>query len=83
MKRPEPESLRSAPRCGAKTRAGTPCRKAALKGKSRCRNHGGKSPGPPRGAKNPAYRSGKHTTEAVTERKQLRALLRLVRSGAS
>ena len=28
-------------RCGARTRAGTPCRKAALSGKKRCRIHGG------------------------------------------
>ncbi|WP_294621216.1 HGGxSTG domain-containing protein [uncultured Roseovarius sp.] len=33
-------------RCGAKTRAGTPCKKAAMKGRSRCRNHGGSSTGP-------------------------------------
>ena len=33
-------------RCGALTRTGRPCRKAALKGKSRCRNHGGASTGP-------------------------------------
>ena len=78
MKRPEPEGLRNAPRCGAKTRAGTPCRKAALKGKTRCRLHGGRSPGPPRGERNPAYRTGEHTAEAVTERKRLRALLRRV-----
>ena len=33
-------------RCGAKTRAGTPCKKAAIKGRVRCRNHGGASTGP-------------------------------------
>ncbi|WP_340256192.1 HGGxSTG domain-containing protein [Roseobacter sp. HKCC-CH-9208] len=33
-------------RCGAKTRAGHPCKKAALKGRARCRNHGGASTGP-------------------------------------
>ena len=33
-------------RCGAKTRAGHPCKKAALKGRERCRNHGGASTGP-------------------------------------
>jgi hypothetical protein len=30
--------------CGAKTRAGTPCQKAPIKGSTRCRNHGGKTP---------------------------------------
>lgn len=33
-------------KCGAKTRSGTPCSKWALKGKTRCRNHGGLSTGP-------------------------------------
>ncbi len=33
-------------RCLAKTRRGTPCQKAALKGKARCRLHGGLSTGP-------------------------------------
>jgi hypothetical protein len=32
-------------RCLAKTRRGTPCQKAALKGKTRCRLHGGLSTG--------------------------------------
>lgn len=30
--------------CGAKTRSGTPCRKAPITGRTRCRNHGGKTP---------------------------------------
>lgn len=34
----------NAPRCGAKTRRGTPCRSAAMKN-GRCRMHGGKSTG--------------------------------------
>ena len=33
-------------RCGAKTRSGEPCRKAAMKGRARCRNHGGCATGP-------------------------------------
>ncbi|WP_415188095.1 HGGxSTG domain-containing protein [Rhodomicrobium sp.] len=32
--------------CGARTRAGTPCRRPKLPGRSRCRNHGGLSTGP-------------------------------------
>ena len=35
-----------APRCGARTRAGCPCRAPALHGKRRCRMHGGRSTGP-------------------------------------
>ena len=33
-------------RCGAKTRKGTECQKAALRGKTQCQFHGGKSTGP-------------------------------------
>ena len=35
----------NAPRCGAKTRKGTPCRAPAMPN-GRCRMHGGKSTGP-------------------------------------
>ncbi len=37
----EPISLRDAPRCGARTRHGKPCQSPILKGKRRCRMHGG------------------------------------------
>ena len=33
-------------RCGARTRAGQPCRAPVVKGKNRCRMHGGLSTGP-------------------------------------
>jgi hypothetical protein len=33
-------------RCGAKTRAGTPCKRAAVSGRARCPLHGGRSTGP-------------------------------------
>jgi hypothetical protein len=39
-------NLALAPRCGARTRAGCPCRSPAIRGKLRCRMHGGRSPGP-------------------------------------
>lgn len=32
--------------CGARTRAGSPCKLAPVKGKKRCRLHGGLSTGP-------------------------------------
>jgi len=40
-----PGDLRLAARCGARTRAGHPCRQPAMKN-GRCRLHGGKSTGP-------------------------------------
>ncbi len=33
-------------RCGARTRAGTPCQRPAVKKTGRCTRHGGKSTGP-------------------------------------
>jgi hypothetical protein len=33
-------------RCGAKTKAGAPCQKPAIRGKVRCQLHGGRSTGP-------------------------------------
>src|SRR5262249_41860176 len=35
-----------APKCGAKNRRGTPCQAPAMRGRRRCRLHGGKSTGP-------------------------------------
>lgn len=42
------EMAHSAPRCGARCRrnGGAPCRGPAIKGKARCRMHGGRSTGP-------------------------------------
>ena len=59
----------SAPRCGAKTRAGSICRQPAMKN-GRCRLHGGKSPGAPRGERNGNYRHGLRTIEAAAQRRQ-------------
>jgi hypothetical protein len=38
--------LNHSPRCGARTRARCPCQAPALRGKTRCRRHGGLSTGP-------------------------------------
>ena len=67
--------LRLAPRCGAKTRSGTPCQRPAMRGQKRCRLHGGLSPGAPRGVKNGNFRNGDWTADAVAERRWLRSLL--------
>ena len=40
------DNLANTPRCGAKTRCGTPCKGPAVHGKRRCRKHGGFSTGP-------------------------------------
>ena len=68
-------ALGSAPRCGARTRTEAPCRCPALRGRRRCRLHGGLSPGAPKGRGNGNYRSGTWTAEAIEERKWLRSLV--------
>jgi hypothetical protein len=69
-------NLNRAPRCRAKTPAGTPCRRPAIQGRRRCRLHGGLSPGAPRGPKNGNFKGGDWTAEAIEERKWLRSLVR-------
>ena len=65
----------ASPRCGAKTRAGGSCRLPAVRGKRRCRMHGGApGSGAPSGNQN-ARRHGLFTGEAIAERKQIGALL--------
>lgn len=59
------------PRCGARTRAGTPCRSTAM-ANGRCRMHGGKSPGAQIGNSN-ARKHGRYTAGAVAERRELAA----------
>jgi hypothetical protein len=65
----------ASPRCGARTRRGGSCRSPAVRGKRRCRMHGGApGSGAPRGNQN-ARRHGLFTGEAIAERKQIQALL--------
>lgn len=67
----QPEILANAPRCGARTRAGTPCRSPAVGGKTRCRMHGGASgSGAPRGNRN----AWKHGLRSAGTRAMARAL---------
>jgi len=66
----------ASPRCGAKTRRGTSCRSPAVRGKKRCRMHGGaKGSGAPKGNQN-ALKHGGYTKEALGYRARLRAYIR-------
>jgi hypothetical protein len=67
--------MRASPRCGAKIRSGGLCRSPAVRGKKRCRMHGGApGSGAPRANQN-ARRHGLFTRDAITERKHIQALL--------
>ena len=63
------------PRCGAKIRSGGSCRAPAVRGRRRCRMHGGAPrSGAPTGNQN-ARRHGLFTKDAIAERRQIQALL--------
>lgn len=64
--------MHRSPRCGAKTRKGTPCQSPAMHN-GRCRMHGGKSTGAPKGNSN-ALKHGRYTGQAVRWRNQLTEL---------
>jgi hypothetical protein len=66
----------ASPRCGAKTRIlGGSCRSPAVRGKKRCRMHGGApGSGAPKENQN-ALKHGLFTKQAIEERKQVQALL--------
>jgi hypothetical protein len=71
-----PGAMLASPRCGAKTRSGKLCRSPAVRGKNRCRMHGGAAgSGAPKGNIN-AFKHGLFTREAIAERRSLRMLLR-------
>ena len=63
-------------RCGAKTRGGKACQSPAVKGKKRCRMHGGaEGSGAPKGNRN-ALKHGRYTKSAIKDRRELRRLIR-------
>lgn len=68
--------MQASPRCGARTRDGETCRAPALRGKTRCRMHGGAwGSRAPFGNSN-AVKHGFFTREAIDERKLVRIVLR-------
>jgi glucans biosynthesis protein len=66
----QPSQLGNAPRCLAKTRKGTPCQSPAVRGKRRCRMHGGTNPGAPRGNTN-AWKHGAYAADTKAIMRQL------------
>lgn len=65
----------ASPRCGARTRFGSACRAPAVRGKKRCRMHGGaKGSGAPKANRN-ARKHGVFSSDAAVERRRIQALL--------
>lgn len=74
-----PGNFSTAPRCGAKTRRGTPCQCPAVTN-GRCRLHGGLSPGPKTAEgieciRRARLKHGRFTKEARAERRYIRELI--------
>jgi hypothetical protein len=62
----------ASPRCGAKTRTSGTCRSPAVRGRKRCRMHGGaQGSGAPKANRN-ARKHGLFTGDAIAERRQIR-----------
>lgn len=70
--------LTNAPLCQARTRAGRSCRCPVVRGRHRCRMHGGKNAGAPKGQANGMWKHGGETREAVALRTQASRLVRLL-----
>jgi len=75
------KNIRGASRCGAKTRSGKSCLCPAIRGRARCRIHGGLSPGAPRGEQNGNFKHGFWTWEAVQERHWVKEMVELHTKG--
>ena len=70
------EGMHLAPRCGARTRTGRSCAAPEVKGRARCRMHGGAvGSGAPKGNQN-ALTKGSYTANAIAERREITALIR-------
>lgn len=67
----QPANLANAPRCGAKTRASGACRSPAVRGRQRCRMHGGTNRGAPKGNRH-AWVHGDRSAEAQEQLKAVR-----------
>ena len=70
--------MHRSPRCGARTRAGSPCQSPAMPN-GRCRLHGGLSRGAPKGNRN-ALKHGRYSAEALASRREVAALIRAMRA---
>ncbi|WP_367275162.1 HGGxSTG domain-containing protein [uncultured Erythrobacter sp.] len=81
QREPEPEALRRAPRCQARTRQGKSCGSPAVRGKTVCRMHGAFA-GAPKGRRNGSFKHGGHTKEARALRDDARRLLRILSDAA-
>lgn len=72
------DPMLSSPRCGARTRSGAPCRSPAVAGARRCRMHGGKGSGAPRGNRH-ALRHGLYSEASLAQDREVRLLMKRIK----
>ena len=77
---PAVKAMNLAARCGARNRAGGRCAAPAMRGRRRCRLHGGKATGAPKGNQN-AYRHGLRSGDYLRARKLIREMRAALVSG--
>jgi glucans biosynthesis protein len=73
---PDASRMNQSPRCGARTRCGSPCRSPAVKGKRRCRMLGGAAGSGARAGNRNALRHGRYSHEMLEFRRMVRELAR-------
>lgn len=71
-----PDAWHASPRCGALTRHGAPCKAPSVRGKRRCRMHGGAPGAGARAGNKNRLKHGLFTRAAVAERQRVAALVR-------
>ena len=79
-----PGDFHASSRCGAKTRASTPCQQPAMKN-GRCRLHGGKSTGPKtsigkENCRNARLIHGYYSQLSIVKRKEARMMIKKFRN---
>jgi hypothetical protein len=72
----QPWPMHRSPRRGARTRSGSPCQSPAVKGRRRCRMHGGAAGNSAQAANRNALKHGRCTSELIELRRSGRELLR-------
>ena len=72
----QPWPMHLSPRCGARTRSGSPCRSPAVKGRRRCRMHGGAAGSGAQAGNRNALKHGRYTRELLEFKRSVRELLR-------
>jgi hypothetical protein len=68
--------MRNSLRCGALTRSGKECENPAVKGKIRCRMHGGGAGSGGRIGNTNALKDGAFTRQSLDERKEISKIIR-------